>query len=160
MLTNIQPAKSLALSTCLALLPCSGLGALSVEPIFYGATDEVGEWMSGPLNSSPRIAWLAMNTGYIIFDPDLEGVPLEDTEYYVLIETTPDNMENVYPLEGSAIRQTFDFRFEDGIYIYRLKICDIAGCRFVGRPLLVVYFTLAPNTAELRDLGSKLSGTV
>lgn len=144
MLSNIYRARNLTLSACLAFLPSYGLGALSVEPIFYGGTtDEAGEWMSGPLNSSPRIAWFAMNTGYIIFDPDLEGVPLEDTEHYVLIETTPDAMENVYPLAGSAIRQTFDFRFEDGIYIYRLKFCDTAGCRFVGNPLLVVYFTLA-----------------
>ena len=128
-----------------SLQPNVGNTELSVVGILSDMTDSAGEWMTGPLESAPPIGWAAVNSAYVVFDPDLEGIPLEDGEYYVLLETTPGVIENIYPIQGNRVRKTFDFRetpMDDGFYIYQVKKCGILGCQFVGRPLLVFYYLI------------------
>ena len=128
-----------------SLKPKVGNAELSIEPILCDMIDSAGEWMTGPLHDAPRIGWTAVNSGYVVFDPDLEGKPLEEGEYYVLLETTPRVTENIYPMQGNRIRKTFDFReapMDDGLYVYQVKKCGILGCQFVGRPLLVLYYLM------------------
>lgn len=136
---------SIAVSAALALLPSYGNTELSVLAILTDMNPSYGEWMVGPLDRAPRVGWRAVNSGYVVFDPDLERTPLRDDAYYLLIETTPGRIQNIYPLEGNRVRKEFDIgkvAKKDGLYIYEVKKCDDFGCNFVGQPLLVLHYIL------------------
>lgn len=136
----------LALSTL--LLPRYGGTELSAEAILTDMTDSAGRWMTGPLKDAPHIGWAAINSGYIVSDSELETTLLGEGEYYILLETTPENRENIYPLEGNKVRKEFDIQDvpkKDGFYIYQVKKCGIYGCDFIGHPLLVLHYILTVN---------------
>ena len=148
-----------ALAVLVSLLPPLATADLTVEELanadenpndtdYNSYYTSAGDWWTGALSRGPHIVWLA-HYGYVVFDPDLENIPLQKGEYYVLVEITPNQEENLYLFEDDRVRRVFDpsiQRMEQGPHIYMLKKCGESGCHFLGRPLLVHHYIIDVNT--------------
>ena len=142
---------SLGLLVSLGSIGFSAHAELTVASLGeFASENNRSEWMRAPVTNSPRIVWLAVNSGYVVFDPDRQSAVLPDNEVFVLVETTPFNDENIYPMVGNQVRKVFDHygstRRQPGIYVYRVKKCDAAGCAFVGDSVLVQYVDIAMDS--------------
>ena len=97
--------------------------------------------------------WWAINSDYVIVDRRIEEMTPSTDEYYFLIEQAPDQSERIYPIQENRVRRFFGRDTPDrqsGIYIYKLKMCNVSTCNFVGWPIMVF-----DDRTESPDLGGE-----